>query len=360
MALLPIIASIAGGAISALGSRSAARTQTSGANQAARMQIEAAERASAEQRAAAERAAREQRGLTREGIDVQNRGVTDANRMVQFGVNDANRTLGTARDQDIARFDPFFNTGTMAQNALAFNMGLGDRPEGYGGFQTSPGFQFAFDQGMNAVQGSVAGRQGLNSGAAMQELNRFGQGIANQEFGNYLQRLAGLASSGQSAAGSQANISQNAASQMAGNTMQGGMMRGGNTMQGGVNTGNALMNLGSQLGNLTVGTGNNIAGNIMQAGQAGAQGVANAANARAAGNVGMANAFAGGINNGLGVWQFNQMQDAFANANQPGGYSTGAPVTSGWTPPAPTFSTGVPVASPAANPFRIGMPRGGR
>lgn len=233
--VLPLIAAVAGGAISALGSRSAGRTQERAANRAADTQLTA----------------------TRETNDM----------------------LRGFRAEDIARFQQFYQSGLGAQNALAFEMGLGDRPSGYRGFQETPGYGFAFNQGMDAVQNSVAGRQGLNSGAAMQELNRFGQGIANQEYGNFLARLGGMASGGQNAAGMQGSTSQA---------------------------------FGGQMG-----------ANMMQGGQAAAQGIANAGNARAAGTVGMGNAFTGGINNALGAWQFNQMQNAFSPQQQ-----GGAPMTS--------------------------------
>lgn len=228
--------------------------------------------------------------------NTQAQAATEAARIQQRAAERTNQQLSGWRAEDIGRFAPYAETGGRAQNALAFELGLGDRPQGYQGFQASPGYQFAMDQGTQAVQGSVAARNGLNSGAAMAELTRFGQGLANQEYGNYFNRLYGMAGTGLSAAGAQGDIGQR--------------------------------------------YGNAIAGNIINAGQSTAQGVASAADARAAGTIGMGNAFSGAINNGLGVWQYNQALNAFNNpavgVNTPGGYSTGV------------------------NPNRIGMPRGGR
>lgn len=82
----------------------------------------------------------------------------------------------------------------------------------YGGFQQSPGYQFAFDQGTAAVNALAGARGGLDSGATRQALTEFGQGIANQEFGNYMNRLFGTAGMGQAAAG----MSGDAALQTAG------------------------------------------------------------------------------------------------------------------------------------------------
>jgi hypothetical protein len=210
----------------------------------------------------------------------QARAATEAARIQQQASERTNQQLSGWREQDIARFSPYAETGGRAQNALAFEMGLGDRPQGYQGFQASPGYQFAMDQGTQAVQGSVAARNGLNSGAAMTELTRFGQGLANQEYGNYYNRLSGLAGTGLAAAGAQGDIGQR--------------------------------------------YGNAIAGNIINAGQSSAQGVANAANARAAGTVGMGNAFSTAIDNGLGAWQYQQALNAF----NPSTTGSMAPMTS--------------------------------
>lgn len=223
--VLPLIAAGIGGVASIIGSRSAARTQANAAEAAAKAQAKA----------------------TRE----------------------TNARLGQWRAEDIARLDPYARSGTAGQNALAFELGLGPRPDGYAGFQASPGYQFAMDQGREAVEGSVAARSGLNSGAALAELTRFGQGLANQEYGNFFNRLAGLAGTGLSAVGGQADVGQR--------------------------------------------YGNAIANNMLGAGQSTAQGIANAGNARAAGTIGGVNAFNQAIGQGIGAWQQNRMMNAFAN-----------------------------------------------
>lgn len=90
----------------------------------------------------------------------------------------------------------------------------GDR---YGGFYASPGYQFRMDEGVNALDRSAAARGRLLSGAQAKALNRYGQGVASDEFSNYTNRLAQLAGYGgqvvnqgaalsQSAANSQSNI----------------------------------------------------------------------------------------------------------------------------------------------------------
>lgn len=219
----PLLGALFGGAVSAIGASSAANTQRKAAQDAAEAQLTA----------------------TRETNDM----------------------LKGFRQEDVERFQPFYDGGLDAYNALRFENGLGDRPEGYQGFTGTPGYDFRRQQGLDAVQGSVAGRQGLMSGAALKAMERFGQDYASNEYGNYLSRLGGMASGGQSAAGLQASTSQN---------------------------------YGAQIGN-----------NMLAGGQAQAQGFMNAGNAAAAGTVGMTNAFNNALGQGMGLWQQNKMLDAF-------------------------------------------------
>ena len=246
-----------------------------------------------------------------------------------------------------ARFDPFLQTGTRAQNALAYELGLGERPmiggtplavtevtsgglpqgvpagaawfeggpgdpggfysEGqrysgqatprvtqyragdqtfddraqadafaranmtggteYQGFQKTPGYDFQLSQGMDSLQSTAAARGGLMSGATLQAAQGFGQGLANQEYGNYLSRLGSMASGGQAAAGAQAN---------------------------------AGANYGAQAGNALAGIGN----------------------AQAAGAIGSGNAIAGGINNAMGWLGYMGAQQPQQAGNQAGMFST--------------------------------------
>ena len=95
--------------------------------------------------------------------------------------------------------------------AEAYAAANGTQGTPFGGFQESPGYKFAFDQGTDAVNALAGAKGGLNSGRTMQDLNTFGQGIANQEYGNWWNRLSGLAGSGQNAAAQQGTAMTNAA-----------------------------------------------------------------------------------------------------------------------------------------------------
>lgn len=128
----------------------------------------------------------------------------------------------------------------------------------YGGYTKTPGYDFRLKEGMNALEGSAAARGGLFSGASMKSLNRYGQDYATGEYQNFLNRLGGVVSSGQSAAGQQGAAGQNFVNSAS----------------------NALSNMG---------------------------------NAQAAGAIGSANAINQGIGNALNVWQYQKALNSQPN-----------------------------------------------
>lgn len=75
-------------------------------------------------------------------------------------------------------------------------------------FQTSPGYQFAMDQGLNAIDRRAASRGMLGSGNTNIDTLKFATGLGNQEWGNYLNRLQGLSGQGFNAAGATGNLYQ--------------------------------------------------------------------------------------------------------------------------------------------------------
>jgi hypothetical protein len=112
------------------------------------------------------------------------------------------------------------------------------------GFQTDPGYQFALQEGMKGIDRRAAAGGKYASGGTLKDLMRYGQGMANQQYGDYWNRLAGMSGVGQTT--------------------------------------------GSQLGQLGAQTAGNIGNNMMAAG-----------NARASGYQGMANAGQSALNNAL-------------------------------------------------------------
>lgn len=103
----------------------------------------------------------------------------------------------------------------------------------YGGFRASPGYQFAYDEGMRALDRSAAARGSLRGGGFTRAITRYGQGIADQEFNNYANRLASIAGIGQSATQSTAAFGQNSANNISSAYQSGGAGQANALMAGG-------------------------------------------------------------------------------------------------------------------------------
>lgn len=175
---------------------------------------------------------------------------------------------------------PFINTGTGAFSTLAQLYGLptakyssapdsagspgtwetvaGTGKPDFSAFTASPDYAFARDEGMNALERTAAARGGLISGNQLRAAQQFGQGLASQQFGNYFNRMMGIAQVGQNAAAGVGNAATAtgqgvANSQIAGGQAQAsGIVGGANAVTGALGSGmnnlaywNAMNNMSS-------------------------------------------------------------------------------------------------------------------
>lgn len=79
------------------------------------------------------------------------------------------------------------------------------------GFQQTPGYQFQVQQGTQGVLNSLSALGMKNSGKALKSLDRFTTGLADQEYGNWLDRISGVAGMGQNQTNATNTLSANAA-----------------------------------------------------------------------------------------------------------------------------------------------------
>lgn len=92
--------------------------------------------------------------------------------------------------------------GTVAPyNPASGQSGFVDQiqQDAYGRFTTAPDYLFRFNEGQRMLDSSAAARGMLMSGNQLRALTELGQNLASQEYGNYMNRLygvAGLAPSG--------------------------------------------------------------------------------------------------------------------------------------------------------------------
>lgn len=144
---------------------------------------------------------------------------------------------------------PYNKTGQAATYTLAGLYGLPGadgqvHPPDYTPFQTSPDYQFAKSEGIKALDSSAAARGNLLSGGMFKELEDYGSGLASQNYGNYVQRLMGLAQLGENAGAQTGSFGANAATGIAntqlraGEAQASGIVGQANAATGGIN--NAL------------------------------------------------------------------------------------------------------------------------
>jgi hypothetical protein len=109
-------------------------------------------------------------------------------------------------------------------------------------FQASPDYQFRLNQGVTALDRSAAARGMVLSGAQNKALTQFGQDTGASEFGNWWNRIAGIAGVGQSAANNGAATAASFSNtigntvQNAGDARASGYLANANLIGGGANT----------------------------------------------------------------------------------------------------------------------------
>ena len=117
----------------------------------------------------------------------------------------------------------------------------------YGGYELTPDYIFARDEGLKGIERSAAARGGLNSGATQKALIRFSEGVASQGRNDYLNRLAGLQNLGftadSNAVTARNNFTNQASNALAniGNAQAAGAVAQGNALSGAISSGFGLI-----------------------------------------------------------------------------------------------------------------------
>lgn len=160
--------------------------------------------------------------------------------------------------------EPFRQAGLSAKDELLTLLGIGGdktaarygsaaKPFGMAQFQADPGYAFRRIEGIKALERSAAARGGLLSGSMLKGIERFGQDLASQEYGNAFNRyqieraarlnpLQSMMGAGQSAV----NIMTNAAGQFGQQSAQNAYNAGQARASGYIGIGNALTGAISQ------------------------------------------------------------------------------------------------------------------
>jgi len=169
---------------------------------------------------------------------MNNRAAGKASAAQNRASNSANALQSQMYENARGDLDPYLQAGTNALtglNALA----NGD----YSAFQSSPDYQFALQQGTQALDRSAASRGALYSGGQLADLTSYGQGMASQQLGNYRNSLMSLANMGASAGSAMAGVGQNYAGAYGSNLNNAASAQGSNALSQGNNWGQALTGL---------------------------------------------------------------------------------------------------------------------
>jgi len=211
---------------------------------------------------------------------------------------------------------PYMSAGTSALSQLSSLLGIGgnalDPQDTAVRFANTPGYQFAMNQGLTAINNSGAAKGLLNSGSTGKALTEFGQGLAGTTFNNYLSQLAGVAGYGQNAGNTLAQTGVATGSQLGASALGNANGQSNALLSGTSGLVNALGNSASgQANSLLAGAGGSINPTLQ------------AANATGAGIVGANSQLTSGINGAL-----NNSLLAYQLAQQGGGWGS----SNTWTP----------------------------
>lgn len=144
-------------------------------------------------------------GATNRAIDAQTAAADQANATQKY--------MYDTQREDAA---PWRAAGGVALGQLASGDVFGGK-----GFEADPGYQFRMSEGMKAINSNAAARGGVNSGATLKALARYGQDFATNEYNNVYNRqynrLSSLAGLGQGANQQVSNAGTNYANAVSGN-----------------------------------------------------------------------------------------------------------------------------------------------
>jgi hypothetical protein len=191
----------------------------------------------------------------------------------QSAINNQTQYLGNIGNI----YNPYTTAGAGATSALSSAEGLGGGAPNYSGFENMPGYQFAIQQGTQAIDRQAAASGSGYTPNTQAAVGQYVTGTAMQDYNTYIQQLQATAGMGETAANQLGGITYNTGantSQLMANTgqSQAGMYTGmGQTVAGalggyggygsGVNGGGGGGGAGAGYGSVASGIGN-IAGGI--------------------------------------------------------------------------------------------------
>ncbi len=116
------------------------------------------------------------------------------------GLSTATGNYNTGYTNAMSRIQPYMQGGQGAYNLYSDFMGVNGRPaqsNAMSNYQSSPYMSYLQSQGQRAVDRRANAGGGYYSGNALQEASRVNQGIASQDYNQYLSQLGNMSTQGQ-------------------------------------------------------------------------------------------------------------------------------------------------------------------
>lgn len=176
------------------------------------------------------------------GAIIQNNAANTAAQTALTGYNYLTSGPGGAAENNyVAAGQAGIGGEAKAQDAQAQLLGLepvtSGTTNGFNNYLNSTGYQFALQQGAQALNANAASKGLLNSGGTAKALTAYGQGLGGQYFNNYLSQLGNF----NTQASNTATAGQNSLSTIgnagtgAGSNAAGYQAAGGNAIATGIN-----------------------------------------------------------------------------------------------------------------------------
>lgn len=186
-----------------------------------------------------------------------------ANQAAQTQAQAADKALALQKrqyEEGVKRQQPWIDAGRTALDAYMGELGVSDAAKSgtfKSAFRETPGYGFQVEQGEQGVLNNLSALGMRGSGAGMKALTRFRQGLADQTYNNYLDRLSGASVGGQASVSNQNALGQNFANNASQTIQDAGAARASGYVGAANAWGNALGNLTNQAGFALGGLSNN-------------------------------------------------------------------------------------------------------
>lgn len=167
--------------------------------------------------------------------DTVNYGLDPALETVTEAEEKADTTNKENLEKAISELDPYTEAGQEAMRMYMdmFSDDPAIREAAHEKWRNTPGYQFAKEEGLSAIQGNAAATGGLGGGNVRKAFLEYGTGLADQTFQQYMENLKTPMGMGLSAATSKGNLYDAATTRAMQNAQWGGTQRSGMQWQTG-------------------------------------------------------------------------------------------------------------------------------